>query len=316
MAFRRVTVFGGSGFVGRYVVKRLAAQGTVVRVAVRDVEGAKFLKPYGPVGQIVPVACNVRNDPSVAAAVHGAEAVINLVGLLQPSGANSFRAVQAEGAGRIATAAAAASAERLIQVSAIGADPESPAEYARSKAAGEMAAKAAFPGVSIVRPSLVIGPEDDFFNRFAQMARMAPALPLIGGGKTRFQPIYVGDLADAIMAVLERPETAGRTYEIGGPQVMTFRELLELMFRITGRPKPLLPIPFPVAELMGTVLGVLPFAPLTHDQVILLKRDNVVSPGAEGVAELGIDPTAIEGVLPAYLDRFRTGGRFSAVHRA
>jgi len=310
---KRATVFGGSGFVGRYLVKRLAAEGWVIRVAVRDPVAAAFLKPAGNVGQIVPMRCNVLEDDSVAAAVAGADVVVNLVGILYEFGRQRFDAVQAEAPARIGRAAAAAGAARYIHVSAIGADPASPAHYARSKAAGEAGARSAFSGATIIRPSIVIGPEDGFFNRFARLAQMTPCVPLIGGGRTRFQPVYVGDLADGMMAAIKDESTAGRTYELGGPRVYSFRELMELMLKVIARKNHLMTVPFGLAEMLAMVTQLAPVPPLTRDQVLLLEHgDNVVSPGALGFADLGITPQAIEAILPTYLDIYRPGGRFSA----
>ncbi|MGE3935425.1 MAG: complex I NDUFA9 subunit family protein [Rhodospirillaceae bacterium] len=308
MDLKSVTVFGGSGFVGRYIVRELAKTGARVRVAVRNVERAQFLKPMGDVGQVVPLLANVRDDASVAAAVDGADAVINLVGILYEGGRQTFQAVQAEAPGRIARAAAATGARRFIQVSAIGADPESESAYGRSKAAGEAAARAAFPGTTVLRPSIVFGPEDDFFNRFAAMARLAPVLPLVNGGETRFQPVYVGDVADAALAALRDPKSAGRTYELGGPGIYTFRALMELMLREIGRKRVLLPVPEIALWAPAMAAELLPAPPLTRDQLIQLRRDNVVAPGAAGLPELGIQPTALEVILPTYLPRYRRGG--------
>lgn len=306
-----VTVFGGSGFIGRYVVARLADRGWTIRVAVRRPERAKFLKPLGNVGQIVPLACSLLDDASVAGALAGSDAVINLVGILHQQGRQRFDAVQAEGAERVARSAAAAGVERFVQISAIGADADSPAAYGRSKAAGEAAVRRHLPSAVILRPSIVFGPEDDFFNRFAAMARLTPALPLIGGGRTRFQPVYVGDVADAVIAALESPASRSRTYELGGPQVHSFKELMKLMLRIVRRKRLLVPLPFGLARLLALPAELLPVPPLTRDQVELLKRDNVVSEGAEGLEAFGIRPHSLEVILPTYLDRYRTGGRFT-----
>ncbi len=308
---RTATVIGGSGFIGRYVVKGLAEAGWVVRAAVR-----LFLKPMGDVGQITPIAANLRDEASVAAAVAGADAVVNLAGILYPRGRQTFAAVHAEGAGRVARAAAAAKAGRLVHVSAIGADPGARAAYARSKAAGEQAVLAAFPSATIIRPSIVFGPEDDFFNRFARLARLFPALPLIGGGHTRFQPVYVGDVAAAIVAAIDRPGAAGRTYELGGPRLYSFRELMELLLHEIRRDRLLLPLPWSIARLQAAFLELLPVPPLTRDQVTLLESDNIVAPAAKGLADLGITPTAAEIILPAYLDRFRPHGYYSRTERA
>jgi len=309
--YRVATVFGGSGFIGRHLIKRLAKTGTIIRVATRHPSSANFLRTNGAVGQIIPIATNIHDDVSVAAAVRDADIVINLIGILYESGVNTFRDTQGEAPGRIARAAKAAGAQRFVQISAIGADANSTAEYARSKAAGEQAVLKAFPEATILRPSIVFGPEDSFFNRFAAMARISPVLPLIGGGHTKFQPVYVGDVADAIMRVLESPATQGKTYELGGPRVYSFKEIMELVMEETRRKRFLVPVPWGVAEFQGKILGKLPKPPLTLDQVELLKRDNVVAPGAATLQDLGISPTAAEVIIPTYLDRFRVGGRFS-----
>ena len=319
-----VTVFGGSGFLGRHLVQRLAATGARVTVAVRNPESALFLKPMGDVGQITPVGADVRDGPAVVAAVQGADWVVNLVGVLYETRRQSFSAIHAQGAERIAKAAKAAGAKRLVHVSAIGANRHSSAAYARSKAAGEAAVAAAYPAATILRPSIIFGPEDDFFNRFAAMARVSVALPLFGGGETRFQPVYVGDVAAAVVKALTDEGTAGTTYELGGPRVYSFRQLMELILAEIGRKRILLPLPFFVADAMGSVADAmvtvlqslpLPFEvapPLTGDQAKLLRYDNVVSGDAPGLADLGIAPTACEIIIPTYLDRFRRHGRFEA----
>ena len=308
MTPRVVTVFGASGFLGRYIVRALAPSRAEIRAAVRTPQRAEFLRCAGDVGQIVPLRADVTDDASVAAAVAGADTVVNLVGILYQRGRRSFRAIHAEAAGRVARAAAAAGAKRLVHVSAIGASAQSPSEYAQSKAAGERAVSAAFPGATIVRPSVVFGPEDDFFNRFACIARLAPALPLIGGGHTRFQPVYVGDVADAVAAILARDETAGTTFELGGPRVYTFRELMALVLAEIGRTRPLVPIPFALASIEAAFLELLPSPLLTRDQVRLLRADNVAAAGAPGLAALGIAPTSCEVILPTYLARYRRAG--------
>ncbi|MGF1609061.1 MAG: complex I NDUFA9 subunit family protein [Kiloniellales bacterium] len=309
MAARLVTIFGGSGFIGRYLVQRLARRGWQIRVAVRHPRQAQFLKPLGDVGQITPVPAALQHEASIAAAVQGADAVVNLVGLLYEKGRQTFEKVHVEGAGLVARAASAAGARDFVQVSAIGASLDSEADYACSKAAGEAAVRETFPDAVVVRPSIVFGPEDGFFNRFAVMARLSPALPLIGGGHTRFQPVYVGDVAEAMAICLERPDCRGQTYELGGPQVYSFKELMELLLAQIRRRRLLLPIPIALAELQAAVLELLPVPPLTRDQVRLLRHDNVVSPGAPGLAELGITPTSVEIIVPTYLDRYRARGR-------
>jgi NADH dehydrogenase len=308
-----VTVFGGSGFIGRYVVRRLAREGWQVRVAVRRPDEALFCKTAGHVGQVTPVAANVRDQASVRAAVAGASAVVNLVGILFQAGPQRFDAVHTQGAANIAAQAAAAGVRAMAHVSAIGADPQSPAAYGRSKAAGEAGVAKAFPAATILRPSIVFGPEDDFFNRFAKMALISPVLPLIGGGTTRFQPVYVLDVAEAIARAIENPAShAEKTYELGGPRIYSFRELLVLMLAEIGRKRCLCSVPFALASLKGAVLQSIPFIkpPLTADQVKLLKRDNVVGPQATAFAALGITPTAVEPILPTYIDIYRKGGRF------
>ena len=316
MTPRSVTVFGGSGFVGRHLVNRLAAGGWRVRVATRHPGEALFLKPMGVVGQVVPVFANIRDDASVAAAVAGVDDVVNLVGILYQSGRQTFAATHHHGAGRVATAAAAAGAGRMIQVSAIGATTTARSEYARTKAAGEAAVLEAFPDATIVRPSIVFGPEDGLFNLFAALARLSPVLPLIGGGRTEFQPVYVGDVADAIVACLDDGATKGKVYELGGPAVYSFRRLMELTLNAIGRRRLLLPVPWFVASLEAAFLELLPKPLLTRDQVAQLKVDNVVAEGALTLADLGIQPTAAEVILPTYLDRFRPGGRLTRERQA
>lgn len=310
MTIRQVTVFGASGFIGRHLVQRLARQGMRVTAAVRRPQRAKFLVPMGDVGQIAPVFSDITDDASVNAAVAGADAVVNLVGILYERGRYGFDAVHVRGAERVARAAAQAGARRLVHISALGARPNSPSTYARSKAAGEAIMRAAFPAATILRPSIVFGPEDDFFNRFAMIARISPVLPLFGGGTTRYQPVYVGDVADAIVKGLTDPATAGKTYELGGPRVYSFAELMRLMLETVGRRRCLLKLPFWTADIIGTFASLAPGRPvLTRDQARLLRSDNVVEAGALGLAELGIEPTACEVILPTYLDRFRRDGR-------
>jgi uncharacterized protein YbjT (DUF2867 family) len=308
MATRSVaTVFGGSGFIGRYVVKRLAHQGYVVRVAVRDPEAALFLKPMGAVGQVVPLYASVENEATVLRAVEGATAVVNLAGLLTEPRPGVFQAIQADGAGRIARLSAAEGVSRLVHLSAIGADATSASHYASTKAAGEEAVRREFPSATILRPSVVFGPEDAFFNRFARMAQLLPFMPVICG-KTRFQPVYVGDVADAVMSALSHPEAAGVTYELGGPQIWTMRELLGFVLKTTNRPRRLVEIPHGIAQLQARVMQHLPGKPFTKDQLVMLSRDSVVADGAPGLADLGITPTPPELVVPGYLRRYQPGG--------
>ncbi|MGJ4940952.1 complex I NDUFA9 subunit family protein [Bradyrhizobium sp. HKCCYLS1011] len=309
-----VTVFGGSGFLGRHVVRALAKRDYRIRVAVRRPELAGHLQPLGRVGQIHAVQANLRYPASVEAAMRDSHAIINLVGILTESGAQTFNAVQGEGAATVAKAAAGAGAQ-LVHVSAIGADEESPSAYARAKAAGEKAVLTALPTATIMRPSVVFGPEDDFTNRFAGLARISPFLPLIGGGATRMQPVYVGDVATAIADAVDGKARAGATYELGGPEVLSFREIIEIILDITDRKRMLLSLPFGLAKFQAAFLQ---FAPgplkLTGDQVELLRRDNVVSDAAQAdgrtLQGLGITPDSLEAVGPQYLWRFRPAGQF------
>ncbi len=309
-----ITVFGGSGFIGRHLIRRLAKSGAVVRIATRNPGKAAFLKTAGAVGQIVPFATDCGKDESVARALQGADVAINLLGVLYERGSQSFQAVHVDAAARIARLAKAAGVGRLVHLSAIGADAASPAAYARSKAAGEQAVLAAFPTATILRPSIVFGPEDNFFNKFAAMAQKAPVLPLIGGGKTRFQPVYVGDLADAVVAALDLDSAKGRTFELGGPRIYSFKELLELMQKDIQRHRPLVTLPWNVAESLAGFLEKIPvLAPaLTRDQVAMLRRDTVVAQGALGFKDLGITELAsCEVILPTYLSRFIVGGKYN-----
>ena len=314
---RLVTVFGGSGFVGRYVVRALAKDGWRIRVAIRRPTLAPELMVMGEVGQIELTQANIRFPDSVARTLLGAEAVVNLVGVLYEAGRQGYEALHSSAPRSMAEQAAAAGVRRFVQVSAIGADPNSPSKYAQSKAAGEAAVRAAIAQAVVVRPSIVFGPEDAFFNRFAGLAAMSPVLPLIGGGTTRFQPIYAGDVGAAVAATLSKAEAAGRTYEIGGPGVYTFRELMEITLREIHKRRALLPIPIPIARVMGRggdlqarFLSILP-PQITTDQVALLQRDNVAQAGLPGLEALGVTPTPLEAVLPGYLWKYRRGGQFA-----
>ncbi len=308
MATRSVaTVFGGGGFIGRYVVKRLAAHGHIVRVAGRNTEAVKDMMVYGRVGQVVPLFVSLGNQAQVERAVESADMVVNLVGILSEPRAGDFQRIQAEGASRIARAAAAAGVRQMVQVSAIGADAASPSLYAQTKAAGEAGVRASLPQATILRPSLVFGAEDKFFNRFGSIAMMLPVMPVIQGN-SRFQPVYVGDVADAVLASFIREDTAGQTYELGGPRVWTFRELLAWILQKTRRKRPLVDIPLGIARIQARLGELVPGKPFTRDQLLLLGRDNVVSPGAKGLTDLGITPTPVELIVPEYLDRYRPGG--------
>lgn len=305
-----VTVVGGSGFLGRYIVQRLAEAGLRVRVAVRHPETALFLKPLGSLGQVQLVHGNITSDAQMAAAFDGAAAGVNLVGILAESGKQRFDAVQAEGAGRAARAAAAAGVRHYVQVSAIGADAASPVPYARSKAQGEAAVLAAIPTATILRPSLVIGPEDQFLNRFAAMARLSPILPVIAGN-TRFQPVFVMDVAAAVVAALNSPAAAGRTYELGGADVLSFRAILAMINAETRQQRRLVEVPDLIAALMAKLGDVLPFMPMTSDQLAMLGKDNVVTSGMPGLADLGVEATPMAAFVPAMLERYRPSGRFN-----
>ncbi|MEP1586426.1 MAG: complex I NDUFA9 subunit family protein [Tateyamaria sp.] len=313
-----VTIYGGSGFVGRYIARRMAKAGWRVRVAVRRPNEAMFVKPYGVVGQVEPILCNIRDDASVAQAMAGADAVVNCVGILAAHGKNTFDTVQAEGAERVARLAAEHGVAQMVHISSIGADADSESEYARTKAAGEAGVLAHMPDAVILRPSIVFGAEDGFFNRFAGMSRLGPVLPVVGAD-TLFQPVYVDDVAKAAEVALTTNVTTG-VYELGGPDVQSFRDLMAMMLGIIRRRRLVLNIPFFAANIMafgmevGQILSLgLVRAPVTRDQVRNLRNDNVVSDGAMGLADLGIDPVAMPSVLPDYLWRFRPSGQYDAI---
>ena len=312
-----VTIYGGSGFVGRYIARRLAQKGWRVRVAGRYPNEAMFVKPYGAVGQVEPVFCNIRDDASVASVMHGASAVVNCVGVIDEIGKNTFAAVQAEGAERIARIASEAGVTSMVHISAIGADADSESEYARSKAAGEAGVLAHMPDAMILRPSIIFGMEDEFFNRFAGMSRFGPVLPVVGA-ETKFQPVYVDDVAAA--AVIGVEGGASGIYELGGPDVETFRELMTRMLDVVRRRRIVLNIPFGLARVMAIGFGLgrtlslgLVRGPMTTDQVVSLRIDNVVSENAQGFDSLDITPISMEAILPDYLWRFRPSGQYDAI---
>ncbi len=329
-----VTVFGGSGFLGRHVVGRLSRDGAIVRVAGRDPEHALFLKPLGDVGQIVPWRADITDAASLERVLAGATAAVNLVGILFERGRRTFARVHADGAGNVARAAAAAGVKRLVHISALGADAESESDYARSKAEGEGRVRVAFPKAAILRPSVVFGPEDDFFNRFAALARFSPVLPVIGAptfpsfrrgqgalpfvldffgsGGPKMQPVFVGDVAAAIVACLRRSDAEGKTFELAGPRAYSFKEIMTLTLAAAGRRRLLVPLPFWLAEIQSMILQWLPTPLLTPDQVRLLTVDNVASGRLPGLQALGIEPTPAEAVIPGYLARYRPPTRRAA----
>lgn len=312
-----VTIFGGSGFVGRYIARRMAKQGWRVRVAVRRPNEAMFVKPYGAVGQVEPVLCNIRDDASVAAAMAGADAVVNCVGILVESGKNTFDGVQADGAGRVARIAAQNGVQQMVQISAIGADPDSDSDYARTKAAGEVAVLKHMPDAVILRSSVIFGDEDGFFNKFGNLTRFGPILPMTGGS-TLFQPVYVDDVAQAAeLAVLGKAEPG--VYELGGPDVISLRGCVDLMLKTINRRRLVIDLPFWIAGIKAGVLDIVQYVSfglitngiLTRDQVRNLKNDNVVAEGAKGFADLGIKPVDAASVVPEYLWKFRPAGQYN-----
>lgn len=313
---KTITVFGGTGFLGRHIIQHLAKTGATIRVATRLPQKAYFLRPYGRVGQIVPMACNIHNDDSVARTLEGSDIAVNLVGILYEKGKSTFNAIHVDTPARIARLSRQKGLSQLIHVSALGADPAATSNYARSKAAGEIAVLNGFSNATVLRPSIVFGHEDNFFNKFAQMAQFAPCLPLIGGGHTKFQPVYVADIAKAVEEIVLQQatghhNTSRNTYEMTGPRIYSFKDLMLLMLAETGQKVGLMPIPFPLAKILATFTGLLPVPPLTRDQVDSLKTDNIGHPQAPGLKNLGIRATALETVLPTYMDKFREGGRFT-----
>lgn len=313
-----VTIFGGSGFLGRYIARRMAKDGWRVRVAVRRPNEAGFVRTYGAVGQVEPVLCNIRDDASVAAALAGADAAVNCVGTFDARGRNNFFAVQHDGAARVARLATAGGVDTLVHISAIGADAAAESLYARSKAEGEQAVLAHFPNAYILRPSVIFGQEDGFFNRFAAMSRFGPVLPIVGGD-TRFQPVYVDDVAAAAQAAIQGAGAPG-TYEVAGPDVNSFSELMAQMLQVIHRRRLVVSIPFWAARIMAFFMdmgqiatGGLFSAPITRDQVKSLQTDNVAAEGAKGLRDLGVTPTALEVIIPTYLYRFRPAGQYDAI---
>jgi NADH dehydrogenase len=311
MRQHRVAILGGAGFIGRYVVKRLAERGDVLTVGGRHAAAAKFLKLKGDVGQVGLVNLSITDESLLPAFVAGNDAVVNLVGILLQRGGQRFEMIHHVAPARLARVAREAGVQRFVHISAIGADARSTSAYARTKAAGEAAVRDAFPTATILRPSVVFGPEDQFFNRLASMAMFSPVMPLIGGGETRLQPVYVGDVADAVVRVIDDSATAGRTYELGGPRVYTLRALTQLLLAELRRKRLMIDLPFALAALQAQLMSLLPNPPLTPDQVEMLKYDNVASSGELGLATLGITPTAVEAILGTYLDRFRRGGWYA-----
>ena len=310
MEARQITIFGGSGFLGRYVVRALAKKGWRIKVATRRPNRAFFLRPMGQVGQIGFIKCDVADAGQIAHAMAGSQAVVNLTGILFQRG-QTFDAVHVKGPEAIGREAARLGLRAMVHVSAIGADSESDSRYAESKAEGEKRVREAFPSATIMRPSLLFGPEDQFFNRFAEMARFLPALPLIGGGRTLFQPVFVSDAAAAIVTALDDPHAQAKTYELGGPTVYSFRQLMEIMLGVIDRKRLLVPLPLWIAFLKSIFLQLMPKPLLTPDQVRLLRHDNIVSPTAHTLKDLGITPTTVEAEVPAYLWRYRAKGEYA-----
>ncbi len=307
------TVFGGTGFVGRQIVRELAAQGVLVKVATRVPERGYFLKTAGVVGQVVPLQCDYNDAQSIADAVKGSDFVVNCIGVLFEKGRRQkFQHIHVDVPGMIAKACKKAAVRRFVHISALGIE-QATSKYAKTKLEGEKEVQSGFANATILRPSVIFGEDDNFFNMFAEMARYAPVLPLIGGGETKFQPVYVGDVADAVMASLQQSEAQGQVYELGGPEVVSFKEVYQRLFKHTGRKRCLVRLPFGLAKVQATFLSVLPHPPLTRDQVESLKSDAVVSKTAAGLKDLAIEPSSMSVVLPTYLESYRPGGRFADV---
>lgn len=313
--YKTACIFGGTGFIGRQIVRELAERGIRVKVATRVPEKAFFLKPCGAVGQIVPFPCDYGDPKSIQQAVSGCDYVVNCIGILFEKKKGGFERIHANLPAAIAKACAKEDVKSFVHISALGVE-ENKSKYAKTKVEGEKAAKKNFKGVTILKPSVVFGPDDDFFNRFAKLAKVLPFLPLIGGGKTKFQPVYVGDVADAAIKCLTNEAYAGGSYELGGPDVVSFKEIYEILFEHTNDRKPLVTLPFGVAKLQGKVMSLAPNPPLTADQVESLKVDNVVSDKANTLADLDIKAKSMDVVLPTYLARYRPGGRFADIKEA
>ena len=310
-AQKTVAVIGGTGFIGRNIVEQLAKSGARVKILTRNADRAKFLKPMGDVGQITAMAGNALDEDTLRMVMSGVDAVVNTIGILAESGTQRFASLQAELPGRIGKIASELGITSVVQLSAIGADDKSPSRYARTKAMGEAALLKACPSATILRPSLVFGAGDGFFNRFASMAVIAPGLPVIGGGKNKVQPVYVGDVASAAVAAIAGKAHQGKIYELGGPDIMTFREVMAYILKLTKRRRALLPIPFSVMGLAAGAMSVLPNAPVTRDQLKQLKTDNVVAANALTLSNLGIEATPVDLIVPEYLARYQPGGRFA-----
>ena len=306
-----IAVIGGTGFIGRQIVEILARQGARIKILARNADRAKFLKPMGDVGQISITSGSALDDDALTRIIEGCDTVINTIGILAESGSQRFNSLQAELPARIGRIAKANGVKSIVHLSAIGADLNSASLYARTKAQGEQGLMAEFPKAVILRPSLVFGTGDGFFNRFASMAVMAPGLPVIGGGKNKVQPVYVGDIAQAVLAVLTDKKSEGKIYELGGPEVMTFREAMAYIIKQIKRKRLLLPVPHGVMTLAATAMSILPSAPVTRDQLKLLKVDNVAADDLPGLEDLGVQPTPIDLIVPSYLERYQPGGRFA-----
>ncbi len=313
--YKQACIFGGTGFIGRQIVRDLAKDGYRIKVATRSPDKAFFLRTAGNVGQIVPFLCDVRDENSVRAAIQGCDIVINCVGILYEKSKGAFAKTHTELPRMIAKACREMGVKNFIHISALGCD-QAESKYGKSKFNGERAALENFPKTTILRPSVVFGPEDNFFNMFARLSMISPVLPLIGGGSTKFQPVYVGDIASAVMAALKNPDSEGKIFELGGPEILTFRQIYDLLFAQTGRKRCLVNLPWGLASVKGRIMGMLPSPMLTADQVESLKTDTTVSPGALTFKDLGIVPTGLDAILPSYLARFREGGRFGDKKRA